>query len=60
MQEVEITIEGGVPKVEVKCVKGSECKRLTRELEKKLGEVKSDKPTKEMYEQTRQTNRVGH
>lgn len=58
MQQVEITIENGVPTVKVKCVKGQACKDLTRALEAALGEAQESKPTAEMYEQ--QTAKVSH
>jgi len=60
MQQVEITIEGGVPTIKVKCVKGKACKDITRALEKALGETKSSTPTQEMYEQARQTAKAGN
>ncbi len=59
MQQVEITIEGGTPTVKVKCVKGQACKDLTRALEAALGDVRESAPTKEMYEQAKQTAKVG-
>ena len=60
MQQVIITVKGGVPKVEVKCVKGSDCKKLTRALEAALGETKSMEATGEMYEQAKQTVKTGY
>lgn len=54
MQQVEILIENGTPKVSVKYVKGSDCKRITKDLEAALGEVKESKPTSEMYERATQ------
>jgi hypothetical protein len=60
MQQVEIIIEGGVPTVKVKCVKGRACKDLTKALEAALGEVKESKPTAEMYEQAKQVNKASY
>jgi hypothetical protein len=60
MQQVEIIIEGGQPTVKVKCVKGKACKDLTKQLEAALGDVQGSKPTPEMYEQAKQTNKVSH
>jgi hypothetical protein len=60
MQQVEITIEGGVPTIKVKCVKGQACKDITRALEAALGEAKDSKPTKEMYEQAKQTVKASY
>jgi hypothetical protein len=54
MQQVEITIEGGVPTVKVKCVKGKGCKDITRALESALGETTKSTPTKEMFERAEQ------
>jgi hypothetical protein len=50
MQQVIVTIENGVPKVEVKCVKGASCKTLTRDLERALGSVSKTEQTKEFHE----------
>ena len=51
MAEVEIVIlPDGSAEVGVACVKGASCKDLTREIEKALGTVTSDKHTREMYE----------
>lgn len=55
MQQVIITVEDGTPLVEVKCVKGADCKRLTRGLEAALGEVQETKTTPEFYERAKQT-----
>lgn len=60
MQQVEVIIEGGVPTVKVKCVKGRTCKDITRALEAALGETKETVPTGEMYEQSKQATRVGY
>lgn len=54
MQQVEITIENGVPTIKVKCVKGQACKDLTKALEAALGDTKEWKPTPELYEQAQQ------
>lgn len=59
MQQVEIIIEGGTPTVKVRCVKGRACKDLTKALEAALGDVQKSTPTEEMYEQARQTSKVG-
>jgi Tfp pilus assembly protein PilZ len=58
MRRVIVTIKDGVPKVEVQCVKGADCKKLTRQLEADLGQTVSDTPTSEMYET--QGIKVGH
>jgi hypothetical protein len=60
MQQVEIMIEGGSPKVTVKCVKGQKCKDLTKEVVNLLGEVKESKATREMYERESQKVKAGH
>lgn len=60
MQQIEITIEGGVPTIKVKCVKGQACKDITRALEAALGETKESTPTKEMYEKATQTAKASY
>lgn len=47
---VEIGKKGEVT-VSVKGFKGSGCKALTRDLERALGKVVEDSPTREMHEQ---------
>jgi hypothetical protein len=59
MQQVIVTIVDGVPTVTVKGCKGKTCKDVTAALEKALGEAKATKPTAEMYEQAKQTNKAG-
>jgi hypothetical protein len=60
MQQVIIDIEGGTPKITVKCVSGADCKKLTKELESKLGTVQESKPTREMYERAKQTTKASY
>jgi Protein of unknown function (DUF2997) len=60
MQQVEITIEAGVPTIKVKGAKGASCRELTWKLEQLLGEKTSMEPTKEMYEQTSQTAKASY
>lgn len=50
MQEVTIKISKAVPVISVKGVKGKSCKELTKDLERNLGNVTSDKPTLEMHQ----------
>jgi hypothetical protein len=59
MQQVIITIEDGTPIVEVKCVKGQVCKKLTEDLVKALGDTVESNPTAEFYEQAKQTIKAG-
>jgi hypothetical protein len=58
MQQVIITIENGVPTIEVKGAKGKSCKDITKALEANLGDVAETKATGEMYEQ--QNNQARH
>jgi hypothetical protein len=58
MQQVIVTIENGMPTVTVKGCKGSTCKKLTKELEGNLGDVKETKATAEFYEQAKQNNQA--
>ena len=58
MQQVIVTIENGVPHIEVKGCKGKTCKDITRQLEASLGDVESTKPTTEFYEQAQQNNQA--
>lgn len=60
MQQVKITIEGGVPKVEVLGACGPACKLLTKDLENALGEAKSTKKKAEFYEQAKQAIKAGN
>jgi hypothetical protein len=55
MKTIKITIspDGSKVKVETSGFTGKSCKEATAEIEKALGAVTSDTPTKEMYEQTR-------
>jgi hypothetical protein len=58
--EEEITIEispTGDTTVSVKGVKGTSCRDLTKNIEKALGTVTSDKPTPEMREVATDVNR---
>lgn len=61
MKKVTITISQGKPVISVEGVKGGSCKDLTRDLEKKLGGVKSRKLTREYMQSegtsTRASNR---
>ena len=52
MEEIEYTIypDGRIEQI-VKGVKGEDCLKLTAEIEEELGEVVSQKPTGEMFEQ---------
>lgn len=49
---IEISKDGNT-KITTKGFKGRSCKEATKELEKALGVVTSDTPTKEQYEQER-------
>jgi hypothetical protein len=60
MRRVIVTSESGKVTVKVECVKGSECKKLTADLEKALGATVSDTPTSEMYEQVNQTTQASN
>ncbi len=59
MQQVRITIEKGVPTIMVTGAKGKNCKDLTRALEAALGDTAKSTPTREMYEQAKQTTQTG-
>ena len=50
-EEIIVIIdETGEPKLEVKGVKGKTCKEFSEALEKALGNVTKDTPTREFYE----------
>jgi hypothetical protein len=51
MQQMIIDISpDGDTKISVRGVKGKGCRALTADIERELGDVKSDEPTKEMKE----------
>lgn len=50
MKEIIVTLEKGNVVIETKGFKGKACKDATAALEKALGMVTTDAPTKEMYE----------
>ena len=59
MQKVTITIDtSGSPTIEVEGVSGPGCKAATKDLEKALGEVRSDKLTADYHR--REVARVNH
>lgn len=47
---VKIPKGGGGVTIEVDGVKGEQCSLITKDLERRLGQVVSDTPTEEMYE----------
>lgn len=59
-QIVTVKISRAIPVVTVNGIKGKSCKDATRELEKALGKVTKDTPTKEMTQSVSQSNEVVH
>lgn len=60
MQQVIVTIEGGLPTIRVVGCKGKSCKDLTRDLEAALGGTQRTRPTQEMYEKQNQKAKAGY
>jgi hypothetical protein len=61
MQVVEITIApDGTPTIEVNGVPGQACRDVTKTVERALGTVVEDKPTKDMYLKATVANHVHH
>ncbi len=58
METMEIIIDSeGAVTITVKGVKGKSCKDVTKQIEKALGSVTSDKPTSEMSEEVPRVRR---
>ena len=49
MEQLNITIKGGIVEVEVDGVKGSRCLQLTQAIEKLIGQIDSRSLKKELY-----------
>lgn len=60
MEEIIIDVApGGSVTISTKGFKGKSCKEATKNLEKALGTVSSDTPTREMYETEPATLKAG-